>query len=84
VQGSCELPQAVRGMPGSEFEPRSPLQKETPSIRMGFLFTMKVSCSQNSLPPPMHEVHFKFEVRAGFLRIAAGGSRDAGKRVRAS
>ena len=25
-QGSCELPQAIRGMPGSEFEPRSPLQ----------------------------------------------------------
>ena len=25
-QGSCESPQAVRGMSGSEFEPRSPLQ----------------------------------------------------------
>ena len=25
-QGSCELPQVIRGMPGSEFEPRSPLQ----------------------------------------------------------
>ena len=25
-QGSCESPQAIRGMPGSEFEPRSPLQ----------------------------------------------------------
>ena len=25
-QGSCELPQAIRGMSGSEFEPRSPLQ----------------------------------------------------------
>ena len=27
-QGSCELRNAIRGMPGSEFEPRSPLQKE--------------------------------------------------------
>ena len=25
-QGSCELRNAIRGMPGSEFEPRSPLQ----------------------------------------------------------
>ena len=28
-QGSCELRNAIRGMPGSEFEPRSPLQTET-------------------------------------------------------
>ena len=26
-QGSCEWPQAIRGMPGSEFEPRCPLQR---------------------------------------------------------
>ena len=29
---------AIRGMPGSEFEPRRPLQKETPSERMVFSF----------------------------------------------
>ena len=28
-QGSCELRNAIRGMPGSEFEPRSPLQSKS-------------------------------------------------------
>ena len=36
-QGSCEWPKAIRGMPGSEFEPRSPLQKKE-DIRKDVLF----------------------------------------------
>ena len=37
-QGSCEWPQAIRGMPGSEFEPRHPLQNKRTSERMSFCF----------------------------------------------
>ena len=48
-QGSCELPQAIRGMPGSEFEPRSPLQdvlmkdaaQKTPHFRAAFSHIMR-------------------------------------------
>ena len=36
--GLLRMAVAIRGMPGSEFEPRRPLQKETPSDRMVFSF----------------------------------------------
>ncbi len=41
---------AIRGMPGSEFEPRSPLQKETPPTRVVFLFGALSICAANRPP----------------------------------
>ena len=49
-QGSCELRNAIRGMPGSEFEPRSPLQKEIPPTRVVFLFGALSICAANRPP----------------------------------
>ena len=53
---------------GSEFEPRRPLQKETPSDRMVFLFGMP-RAGLNSLPRPARSASNP-EVKAGFLRMA--------------
>ena len=39
---------------------------------------------RNSLPPPAREARIQNRGEAGFLRMAAGHSWDAGKRVRAS
>ena len=49
-QGSCELRNAIRGMPGSGFEPRSPLQNvltkdatpKTPHERAAFLYLYRL------------------------------------------
>ena len=53
---------------GSEFEPRRPLQKETPSDRMVFLFGMP-RAGWNSLPRPARSASNP-EVKAGLLRMA--------------
>ena len=53
---------------GSEFEPRRPLQKETPSDRMVFLFGMP-RAGWNSLPRPARSA-LNPEVEAGLLRMA--------------
>ena len=66
---------------GSEFEPRRPLQKETPSVRMVFLFGMP-RAGLNSLPRPARSAS-NSEVRQGSCEWLCH-SRDAGKRVRAS
>ena len=42
-QGSCELRSAIRGMPGSEFEPRSPLQKRNTTHWVVFPFLERAS-----------------------------------------
>ena len=46
-QGSCELRNAIRGMPGSEFEPRSPLQKRNTTQWVVFLFWSGQVCFAN-------------------------------------
>jgi len=66
-QGSCELRQAIRGMPGSEFEPRSPLQKETPPTRVVFLFGAFSICAANR-PPAATFIEKRRETRKGFPR----------------
>ena len=48
---------------GSEFEPRRPLQKETPSVRMVFLFGMS-RAGANTLPRPARSA-LNQEVRQG-------------------
>ena len=53
---------------GSEFEPRRPLQKETPSDRMVFLFGMP-RAGWNSLPRPARSASNP-EVKAGLPRMA--------------
>ena len=53
---------------GSEFEPRRPLQKETPSVRMVFLFGMS-RAGWNSLPRPARSASNP-EVKAGLPRMA--------------
>ncbi len=67
---------------GSEFEPRRPLQKETPSERMVFLFGIWQRAGLNSLPRPARSA-LNQEVRQG-SREWLCHSWDAGKRVRAS
>ena len=51
-QGSCEWPQAIRGMPGTEFEPHCPRQKEGHDKRRVLLFgyreNLKCSGEMNS------------------------------------
>ena len=80
-QGSCKWPKAICGMPGSEFEPRCPLQAETGHpTRMSCFFRKKA----NSLPPPAREARIKIGGEAGFPQMAEGHLWDAGKRVRAS
>ena len=46
-QGSCELRSAIRRMPGSEFEPRSPLQKRNTTQGVVFLFWSGQVCFAN-------------------------------------
>ncbi len=61
-QGSCEWRSAIRGMPGSEFEPRCPLQSETGHPALGVLFFHQKA---NSLPPPRAGGAIGSEVRQG-------------------
>ena len=61
-QGACEWRSAIRGMPGSELEPRCPLQSETGHPALGVLFFHQKA---NSLPPPRAEGAIGSEVRQG-------------------
>ena len=63
-QGSLESPETVRGMPGSEFEPRCPLQSETGHPVWMSCFLLE---REDSLHPPTREARFESEVRQGSL-----------------
>ena len=55
---------AIRGMPGSEFEPRRPLQKEYPIRQDGVFFLECAAAPENSLPRPARSASNQ-EVRQG-------------------
>ena len=58
-------------------------KRKSPSDRMGISFCAEAPV--NSLPPPeAREARNKIRGEAGFLLMAGGHQRDAGKRVRAS
>ena len=58
-------------------------KRKSPSDRMGLSFCAEAPV--NSLPPPeAREARNKIRGEAGFLLMAGGRQRDAGKRVRAS
>ena len=61
-------------MPGSEFEPRSPLQKETPPTRVVFLFGAFSICAANR-PPAATFIEKRRETRKGFPRKHPPSSR---------
>ena len=79
-QGSHESAKPIRGIPGSEFEPRCPLQTETGHpIRMSCFFV------ESELAASTHgQSAYEMGGPAGLLRIGRADSWDTGKRVRAS
>ena len=67
---------------GKRVRASSPAPEQSRTSRNGCpAFFMR---KRNSLPPPAREARMQNRGEAGFLRMAAGHSRDAGKRVRAS
>ena len=62
--GLLRMATAIRGMPGSEFEPRRPLQKEYPIRQDGVFFLECAAAPENSLPRPARSVSNQ-EVRQG-------------------
>ena len=63
--GLLRMARAIRGMPGSEFEPRRPLQKEYPIRQDGiFSFGMRQRAGWKSLPRPARSASNQ-EVRQG-------------------
>ena len=67
----CGLSSSGRAPPcqggGSEFEPRSPLQKETPPTRVVLLFGALSICAANR-PPAATFIEKRRETRKGFPR----------------
>ena len=62
--GLLRMARAIRGMPGSEFEPRRPLQKESPIRQDGGFFLECAAAPENSLPRPAQSASNQ-EVRQG-------------------
>ena len=62
--GLLRMATAIRGMPGSEFEPRRPLQKEYPIRQDGVFFLECAAAPENSLPRPARSASNQ-EVRQG-------------------
>ena len=62
--GLLRMARAIRGMPGSEFEPRRPLQKEYPIRQDGVFFLECAAAPKNSLPRPARSASNQ-EVRQG-------------------
>ena len=62
--GLLRMARAIRGMPGSEFEPRRPLQKEYPIRQDGVFFLECAAAPENSLPRPARSASNQ-EVRQG-------------------